>query len=153
MRSQTYQKELKNVENEARTTKQEKDKLRNQFKELYKQTNNDGRDDQREEAKKLEQLKQQLSDINENNYSLFVQSKDIKEENNLHDKNKKAEESDLKHKTSKKESDSVMLKEKIASINNQIEELVSKKEKREAHKRELKLMYADAISTIRNMIK
>lgn len=130
MRSQTYQKELKNVENEARTTKQEKDKLRNQFKELYKQTNNDGRDDQREEAKKLEQLKQQLSDINENNYSLFVQSKDIKEENNLHDKNKKAEESDLKHKTSKKESDSVMLKEKIASINNQIEELVSKKEKR-----------------------
>jgi chromosome segregation ATPase len=153
VRSQTYQKELKNVENEARTTKQEKDKLRNQFKELYKQTNNDGRDDQREEAKKLEQLKQQLSDINENNYSLFVQSKDIKEENNLHDKNKKAEESDLKHKTSKKESDSVMLKEKIASINNQIEELVSKKEKREAHKRELKLMYADAISTIRNMIK
>lgn len=67
VKSQSYQKELKNVENEARTTKQEKDKLRNQFKELYKQTNNDGRDDQRDEAKKLEQLKQQLTDINENN--------------------------------------------------------------------------------------
>jgi len=127
--------------------------LRNQFKELYKQTNNDGRDDQREETKKLEQLKQQLSDINENNYSLFVQSKDIKEENDTHDKNKKAEESDLKNKTSKKVKDSIMLKEKIGNINNQIEELVSKKEKRESHKRELKLMYADAISTIRNMIK
>ena len=46
-----------------------------------------------------------------------------------------------------------MLKEKIGTINNQIEELVAKKEKRESHKRELKLMYADAISTIRNMIK
>lgn len=46
-----------------------------------------------------------------------------------------------------------MLKEKIATINNQIEDLVAKKEKRESHKRELKLMYADAISTIRNMIK
>eukprot|EP00801_Mesodinium_rubrum_P001567 Mrub_01567.p1 GENE.Mrub_01567~~Mrub_01567.p1 ORF type:complete len:670 (-),score=215.85 Mrub_01567:86-2023(-) len=153
VKSQSYQKELKNVENEARTTKQEKDKLRNQFKELYKQTNNDGRDDQRDEAKKLEQLKQQLTDINENNYSLFVQSKDIKEENNMHDKNKEIEESDLNNKTIKKQKEGLMLKDKIDDINLNIENLVVKKEKRESHKRELKLMYADAISTIRNMIK
>lgn len=120
---------------------------------MYKQTNNDGRDDQRDETKKLEQLKQQLTDINENNYSLFVQSKDIKEENDLHDKNKQIEEADLKDKTFKKQKEGDLLKEKINDINVNIENLVVKKEKREAHKRELKLMYADAISTIRNMIK
>jgi len=140
VKSQSYQKELKNVENEARTTKQEKDKLRNQFKELYKQTNNDGRDDQRDEAKKLEQLKQQLTDINENNYSLFVQSKDIKEENNMHDKNKQIEQSDLQDKTFKKQKDGLMLKDQIDDTNANIENLVVKKEKRESNKRELKLM-------------
>lgn len=71
----------------------------------------------------------------------------------MHDKNKEIEESDLKDKTFKKQKEGLMLSEKIDEINQNIENLVVKKEKRESHKRELKLMQADAISTIRNMIK
>lgn len=71
----------------------------------------------------------------------------------MHDKNKEIEESDLKDKTFKKQKEGLMLSEKIDDINQNIENLVVKKEKRESHKRELKLMQADAISTIRNMIK
>jgi hypothetical protein len=58
----------------------------------------------------------------------------------MHDKNKEIEESDLKDKTFKKQKEGLMLSEKIDEINQNIENLVVKKEKRESHKRELKLM-------------
>lgn len=58
----------------------------------------------------------------------------------MHDKNKEIEESDLNNKTIKKQKEGLMLKDKIDDINLNIENLVVKKEKRESHKRELKLM-------------
>lgn len=82
---------MKNVENDARQTKQTKDIMSKQFKILYEQTKLD--EDIKEDSERLKQLSQKLSDIKDKNHSLFGQLKDLEAENvNLEDQIKYVKE-------------------------------------------------------------
>lgn len=142
---------MKNVENDARQTKQNKDIMSKQFKNLYE--NKILEEDLKDDSERLKQLSLKLSDIKDKNHSLFGQLKDLEAENvNLLDQIKsmksslefqeasvKVEESDICDQTNK-------LKREITEGENKYED-------RRKFKKNLEYIYADIVSTLRNMIR
>jgi len=148
--SQQYQKELKSVENDARSKKAEKDKMSKAFKKVYEETNLDKYNDENE---KLQELAMILSDLKDQNHSLFGQLKEIEAENVSLSEQISISKIKLNKKSKELESENLLLVEEIKNVRGNIVECEDKYKERLSHKKHLELIYADIVSTVRNMIR
>lgn len=148
--SKDYQQKLKTVENDARSKKAERDKMSKAFKKVYEETNLDKNKDENE---KLQELANILGDLKDKNHSLFGQLKDIEAENVALTEQISKTNDKLRLKSQELESENNQLAEDVKLIRSNIVDCEDKYKERQNHKRHLELIYADIVSTVRNMIR